>query len=212
MYEIRHLLCWLIYNFISVYFTCFHVTTVAYSRGLSVCNLFRNNFLRIRSFVLFKRDVHVWVHSEHSVLQPSGKWLAHNHIYDMHCHIVHHSGIFIGGCPIYCTTETRVYIMNVVWVIRIPSWGTFNTYRVSTSGSTPVFRCLQYWRMCYFVITINVVKIAVGRSQWPRGLRRRSAVARLLRLWVRMPPGAWMSVVIVVCCQVEVSATSWSLV
>ena len=50
------------------------------------------------------------------------------------------------------------------------------------------------------------------RSQWPRGLRRRSAAARLLRLWVRIPPGAWMFVVSVVCCQVDVSATSWSLV
>ena len=34
------------------------------------------------------------------------------------------------------------------------------------------------------------------RSQWPRGLRRRSAAAPLLRLWVRIPSGAWMSV----CC------------
>ena len=34
------------------------------------------------------------------------------------------------------------------------------------------------------------------RSQWPRGLRRRSAVARLLRLWDRIPPGTWMSL----CC------------
>ena len=47
-----------------------------------------------------------------------------------------------------------------------------------------------------------------SRSQWPRGLRRRSAAALLLRLWVRIPPVAWMSVVNVVCCQVEVSATS----
>ena len=30
------------------------------------------------------------------------------------------------------------------------------------------------------------------RSQWPRGVRRRSTAARLLRLWVRIPPGAWM--------------------
>ena len=45
-------------------------------------------------------------------------------------------------------------------------------------------------------------KMQYCRSQWPRGLRRRSAAARLLRLWVR----------IVVCCQVEVSATGWSLV
>ena len=36
-----------------------------------------------------------------------------------------------------------------------------------------------------------------GRSQWPRGLRRRSSAARLLRLWVRIPPGAWMFV----CCE-----------
>ena len=49
---------------------------------------------------------------------------------------------------------------------------------------------------------------AKSRSQWPRGQRLRSAAARLLRLWVRIPPGAWMSVVNVVCCQVEVSATS----
>jgi len=34
------------------------------------------------------------------------------------------------------------------------------------------------------------------RSQWPRGLRRRSAATRLLRSWVRIPPGAWMFV----CC------------
>jgi hypothetical protein len=43
------------------------------------------------------------------------------------------------------------------------------------------------------------------RSQWLRSLRRRSAAARLLRLWVRIPPGyGCQSVVSVVCCQVEV--------
>jgi len=35
------------------------------------------------------------------------------------------------------------------------------------------------------------------RSQCPRGLRHRSAAARLLRSWVRIPPGAWMYV----CCE-----------
>jgi len=38
------------------------------------------------------------------------------------------------------------------------------------------------------------------RSQWPRGLRRRSTAACLLRLWVRIPPGAW----IFVCCECRV--------
>jgi hypothetical protein len=35
---------------------------------------------------------------------------------------------------------------------------------------------------------------------------------RLLGLWVRIPPVAWTSVFSVVCCPVEVSATSRSLV
>src|SRR5215469_14965886 len=35
------------------------------------------------------------------------------------------------------------------------------------------------------------------RSLWPRGLRRRSSAARLLRSWVRIPPGTWMFV----CCE-----------
>ena len=54
----------------------------------------------------------------------------------------------------------------------------------------------------------------LSRSQWPRGLMRGSAVARLLGLWVRIPPGGMdVSVVSVVCfVQVEVSVTSWSLV
>ena len=40
------------------------------------------------------------------------------------------------------------------------------------------------------------INLLGGRSQLPRGLRRRSAAARLLRSWVRIPPGAW----IFVCC------------
>ena len=39
-----------------------------------------------------------------------------------------------------------------------------------------------------------LVTLCQCRSQRPRGLRRRSTAARLLRLWVRIPPGAWMSV------------------
>jgi len=53
-----------------------------------------------------------------------------------------------------------------------------------------------------------------GHSQWPRGLRRRSAAVRLLGSWVRVPQGAWTFVCCecCVCGQVEVSATSWPLV
>ena len=46
----------------------------------------------------------------------------------------------------------------------------------------------------FFIFQTNISK--GSWSQWPRGLRRRSAAARLLRSWVRIPPGAW----IFVCC------------
>ena len=42
----------------------------------------------------------------------------------------------------------------------------------------------------------------------PRGLRRGSTAVRLLGLWVRIPLGARMSFVSVLCSQVEASATS----
>jgi len=35
------------------------------------------------------------------------------------------------------------------------------------------------------------------RPQWPLGLRRKSTADRLLRSWIRIPPGTWMSV----CCE-----------
>ena len=41
------------------------------------------------------------------------------------------------------------------------------------------------------------IYIYICRSQWPRGLRRRSVAARLLRSCIRIPPGAWMFV----CCE-----------
>ena len=56
--------------------------------------------------------------------------------------------------------------------------------------------------LLYLYIYINIyiyilIYLCISRSQWPRGLRRRSRAARLLRSWVRIPPGAWMSV----CCE-----------
>jgi len=42
-----------------------------------------------------------------------------------------------------------------------------------------------------FVATLILLSC---RPQWPRGPKRTSAAARLLRLWFRIPPEAWMSV------------------
>jgi hypothetical protein len=47
-----------------------------------------------------------------------------------------------------------------------------------------------------YIYTYMYLYIYICRSQRPRGLKRRSATARLLRSWVRIPPGAWMFV----CC------------
>jgi hypothetical protein len=54
----------------------------------------------------------------------------------------------------------------------------------------------------------------MSRSQWPRGLKRGSAAARLPGLRSRIPPGAWITACCEssVRCQVEVSATGRSLV
>ena len=41
---------------------------------------------------------------------------------------------------------------------------------------------------------IQRITLSDRRSQWPRGLRLMSVDAGLLRLWVRIPPEAWMSV------------------
>ena len=68
-------------------------------------------------------------------------------------------------------------------------------------------------RKCHLSYSAYLRTFSMGcRSQWPRGLRRRSTAARLLRLWVQIPLGACLSVVSVVCCQLEVSATQWSCV
>jgi hypothetical protein len=66
----------------------------------------------------------------------------------------------------------------------------------------------------YFVTIWNWFKLTLtfGRSQWPRGIRRGSGDSRLMGMRVRILEGGWMFVMSVVCCQVEVSATSWSLV
>jgi hypothetical protein len=47
-----------------------------------------------------------------------------------------------------------------------------------------------------FSLSIYHHTVTNVRSQWPRGLRRRPCVARLLRFWVLIPPVAWMCV----CC------------
>jgi len=57
----------------------------------------------------------------------------------------------------------------------------------------------QFFSFCDCLVSERFVPFncTYCRSQWPRGLRRRSTAACLLGVWVRIPPGAWMSV----CCE-----------
>jgi len=65
-----------------------------------------------------------------------------------------------------------------------------------------LFTCQRYKQSCrrksaHLLVYIMRLYYNTRRSQWPRGLRRRSAAARLLRSWVLIPQGAW----IFVCCE-----------
>jgi hypothetical protein len=68
---------------------------------------------------------------------------------------------------------------------------------------------LNHWATAVPTINNNIHNAMGSWSQWPRGLSRGAPFSRLLGLWV------WhcsVSVVSVVCRQVEVSASGWSLV
>jgi hypothetical protein len=60
----------------------------------------------------------------------------------------------------------------------------------------------QSYQRCWTVIIVdgdtnfNLLILCCSRSQWPRGLRRRSTASGLLRSWLPIPPGAWMSCVL----------------
>jgi hypothetical protein len=60
---------------------------------------------------------------------------------------------------------------------------------------------------------ITLLGNILGRSRWPRGLRRGPVVAVLLGLRFRIPPDhGYLSLVNIVCCQVQVFAMGRSLV
>ena len=79
----------------------------------------------------------------------------------------------IEGVLIYCLLKGNSYTTGVVF-----KWGEKSIELFSFEKTKFIF--------CQ--------KMANCRSQWPRGLRRRSTAARLLISWVRIPPGACLSV------------------
>jgi len=74
------------------------------------------------------------------------------------------------------------------------------------TGTVKTSVCDKDDRNTYMGFVYENSKRTKRRSQWPRGLTHTSATARLLRLWVRIPPAALLLVVSVMGCQGEVSA------
>jgi hypothetical protein len=92
------------------------------------------------------------------------------------------------------------------------NWKVFGLYKLSGhsgeyNNSPPLQRIeirflSRPWSIEWTLWNNNVTKclgheFGRGRSQWPSGLRRGSVNDRLLGLWVRIPPGAW----VFVCCK-----------
>ena len=67
--------------------------------------------------------------------------------------------------------------------------------------------CLTYIYIYLFCVKIYIATQSFRLSRWPSGLKRGSAAARLPELRVRIPLGAWISLL---CCRLGVSASGWS--
>ena len=91
---------------------------------------------------------------------------------------------FLGHHQVVLSLQSNVLHNQHIW------WGTRS--RLQWSGT---WIHLIGWYQYLFYIIYGI--LITSRSQWPRGLRRSSATARLLRSWVRIPPGAWLFV----CCE-----------
>jgi hypothetical protein len=111
------------------------------------------------------------------------------------------------------TSKTPCILFNLNFVFYIPEDGhmvdrrnTQFTVNVNYLQYTPVHLVVPSLYPSTFLYVST--ERTSPRPQWPHNLSRRSAAARLLRLWARIPPGAWVFVVTVVYFQVEVSATS----
>ena len=74
------------------------------------------------------------------------------------------------------------------------------SYILLTSDGLPESKRIlagDTWLLRLHPFRVSFDCICICRTQWPRGPRRGSTIARLLGLQVRIPPGAWMPV----CCE-----------
>jgi hypothetical protein len=81
---------------------------------------------------------------------------------------------------------------SLLYVLLFHFLANWNIHAINSSYY--MHMVIKYFRLIDLVLFLEIYILCKCRSQRPRGLRPRSAAARLLRLWVRIPPEAWMSV------------------
>ena len=118
----------------------------------------------------------------------------------------------------YSKGETEIFLCGFITgtVEKCTSWGHLRTgsWECATQNFVlcTIRALMEYKRSRIKLPTKSHKCIEINLSQWTRGLRCGVTAFRMLGLRVRIPPGAGMCVVNVMCCQVEISASSWSLV
>jgi hypothetical protein len=104
-------------------------------------------------------------------------------------------------CPVHGVTDSKGVCLllrnsTVIWhcmygsgylvlmsILLDVRWGW-----VGTSAGTWKEGAEVHSKIVFIGAFTELRKTTVSQSQWPRGLRRKSSAARLLRLWVRIPP------------------------
>ena len=118
---------------------------------------------------------------------------------------LHRNGFHNG----HANTVTKLWFQTEKAICWLHECLAFRKYSTATTNynhnSTFKIRMCRRNGRCFFPTVIHYTQESVfqhsnaipGRSQWPRGLRHRSAAARVLRMWVQIVPKALMSV----CCE-----------
>jgi hypothetical protein len=110
------------------------------------------------------------------------------------CYAAYISGELVDRCPeTSVTTSLRCVTSqeseDVIYT-AVEAWNQTLQRICSVRHRGEVYAYQEACHRC----TVTVTYCNILTNQWPRRLRRGLAAARLLVLWVRIPPGAWMSV------------------
>ena len=93
-------------------------------------------------------------------------------------------------------TQSNNQITAIIAVGYIPERSAYSSEKLLFGLNRYLEEMLIYLKYEPVIAKLSILNglHRIGRSQLPRGLRRRSVAARLLGLRVRIPPGEWMSV------------------